>query len=106
MSDRDSYNTTETVKFLNGQSVDNLNGYGWYAFGKIHASYILMSYYRIKVVIDIMVTSSRADNDEISKNVSYFVNNLVKNLGERRPKIINETPPRIELVIKKSYDLD
>ena len=63
-----------------------------------------MSYYKIKVVVNIMITNSRADNSEISKNVSYFVNNLVKKFGDRYPKIISETPPKIELVIKKNYD--
>ena len=103
MAYNDIWNSRQLASYLSKCRLDKVWGDGWYGIGKLKAAYVDYSVDRIKVTAEVVITDEfEASNSEISSAISEFVNDMIEEYGVIHSKELRETPPRIELVIKKS----
>ena len=102
MGYNDTWNSRQLATYLSKCRLNNVWGDGWHGVGNLKATYVDYSYDRIKVVAVVEITDEdEASNSQISGAISEFVNDMIDEYGIRYPEALRETPPRIELVIKK-----
>ena len=102
MGYNDTWNSRQLATYLSRCRLDDVWGDGWYGVGKLKATYVDYSYNRIKVIAEIEITDDEeASNSQISGTISEFINDMIDEYGISHSDALRETPPRIDLVIKK-----
>ena len=95
-------NANKIAEYLNRRELDGVYGRGWRAVGRVEAYRQSVSSDRVRVIVQVETTESFVtQNDEIQAKVSYYINKLMTAFANRYPEVIAQSPPKIDLVIKK-----
>jgi len=102
MGYNDTWNSRQLASYLSRCGIEDVFGDGWCGVGRLKATYVDYSYDHIEVVAKVEITDpDRAYNSEISAYISRFVNSMIDEYGKKYTKALLETPPKIDLIIKK-----
>ena len=98
----DIQNAGKIAGYLNRADLEGVHGRGWQAVGKVEAYRQSVSSDRVRVMVNVKTTETfLTQNDEIQTKVSYYINKLMTDFARRYPEVIAQSPPKIDLVIKK-----